>query len=123
VMVYLFDFEMILEMAMRQVEGSRNETALDSLFLKLGQVQLLNEPNSWRWSLDDDGVFSVHVNIFFWRISLDMLPTRLNLSLRGLDIPSIVCPMCNNAVDPWTMSSLAMIFLRMLGTLLEDGPI
>nr|GEW74981.1 copia protein [Tanacetum cinerariifolium] len=27
------------------------------------------------------------------------LPTWLNLSLRGLDIPSIVCPMCNDVVE------------------------
>ncbi|GKG43984.1 hypothetical protein Tco_0483077, partial [Tanacetum coccineum] len=27
---------------------------------------------------------------------LDKLPTRLNLSLRGIDIPSIICPNCPN---------------------------
>ena len=110
----------------RQVEGSRNEAALDSLVSELGQVKLLDEPHSWSWNLDDDGSFSVHVtrvqldscllpscspctqwfnilprkvNIFVWRLSLDRLPTRLNLSLRGLDIPSIVCPMCKHVME------------------------
>ncbi|GJT45843.1 RNA-directed DNA polymerase, eukaryota, reverse transcriptase zinc-binding domain protein [Tanacetum coccineum] len=110
----------------RQIEGSRNEAALGSLVSDLGQVQLLDGPDSWRWSLDDDGIFSVHVtrlhidscmlpscspctrwskilprkvNIFAWRLSLDRLPTRLNLSLRGLDIPSIIFPMCNDVVE------------------------
>ncbi|GJW42114.1 SUN domain-containing protein 5-like protein [Tanacetum coccineum] len=89
-------------------------------------VQLIDKPDSWTWILDNDVVFTVHatrvhldssllpscspctrwpkslprkVNIFVWRLALDRLPTRLNLSLRGLDIPSIKCPMCNNEVE------------------------
>ncbi|GJY08582.1 hypothetical protein Tco_0375636 [Tanacetum coccineum] len=33
------------------------------------------------------------VNIFMWRMLLDSLPHRLNLSSRGLDIDSILCPL------------------------------
>ncbi|GJV77025.1 RNA-directed DNA polymerase, eukaryota, reverse transcriptase zinc-binding domain protein [Tanacetum coccineum] len=110
----------------RQVLDSRNEATLEDLVSELGQVQLLDKPDAWTWILDNDDVFTVHatrvhldscllpscspstrwsktlprkVNIFVWRLSLDRLPTRLNLSLRGLDIPSIMCPMCNNAVE------------------------
>ncbi|GKF18029.1 RNA-directed DNA polymerase, eukaryota, partial [Tanacetum coccineum] len=32
-----------------------------------------------------------------WKMSLDKLPTRLNLSLRGIEIPSITCPICSCA--------------------------
>ncbi|GJT82781.1 RNA-directed DNA polymerase, eukaryota, reverse transcriptase zinc-binding domain protein [Tanacetum coccineum] len=39
------------------------------------------------------------VNIFFWRLRLDRLPHRLNLSRRGLDITSIMCPVCSNGVE------------------------
>nr|GEZ77055.1 RNA-directed DNA polymerase, eukaryota, reverse transcriptase zinc-binding domain protein [Tanacetum cinerariifolium] len=35
------------------------------------------------------------VNIFIWRFNLDRLPHRLNLSSRGMDIPSIGYPLCN----------------------------
>ncbi|GJY94636.1 ribosome production factor 2 [Tanacetum coccineum] len=35
------------------------------------------------------------VNIFIWRFLLDRLPHRLNLSLRGLEISSIICPVCS----------------------------
>ncbi|GKB05355.1 putative RNA-directed DNA polymerase, eukaryota, reverse transcriptase zinc-binding domain protein, partial [Tanacetum coccineum] len=35
----------------RQVEGSRNEAALDSLLSDLGQVQILDEPDSWQWTV------------------------------------------------------------------------
>ncbi|GJW79859.1 RNA-directed DNA polymerase, eukaryota [Tanacetum coccineum] len=41
----------------------------------------------------------IKINIFAWRVSLDKLPTRLNLSLRGLDIPSIICPLCSIVVE------------------------
>ncbi|XP_071733564.1 uncharacterized protein [Rutidosis leptorrhynchoides] len=36
------------------------------------------------------------VNIFLWRFRL---PTRWNLSAKGIDIDSIVCPVCNNGVE------------------------
>ncbi|GKD64596.1 hypothetical protein Tco_1306704 [Tanacetum coccineum] len=54
----------------RQIEGSRNEAALGSLVLDLGQVQLLDGHDSWRWSLDDDGIFSVYVA----RLHIDSCP-------------------------------------------------
>ncbi|GKB67550.1 RNA-directed DNA polymerase, eukaryota [Tanacetum coccineum] len=34
-----------------------------------------------------------------WRFFLDTLPHRLNLSSRGLDIDSIMYPLCNNNVE------------------------
>ncbi|GJT30713.1 RNA-directed DNA polymerase, eukaryota, reverse transcriptase zinc-binding domain protein [Tanacetum coccineum] len=39
------------------------------------------------------------VNIFMWRLFLDRLPHRLNLSSRGLDIESIMCLVCNGSVE------------------------
>ncbi|GJX95271.1 RNA-directed DNA polymerase, eukaryota, reverse transcriptase zinc-binding domain protein [Tanacetum coccineum] len=41
----------------------------------------------------------IKINNFAWRVSLDKLPTRLNISLRGLDIPSIICPLCSIIVE------------------------
>nr|GEU83829.1 RNA-directed DNA polymerase, eukaryota [Tanacetum cinerariifolium] len=37
----------------------------------------------------------IKINILAWKISMDRLPTRFNLSSRGLEIPSILCPLCN----------------------------
>ncbi|GKE06573.1 RNA-directed DNA polymerase, eukaryota, reverse transcriptase zinc-binding domain protein [Tanacetum coccineum] len=34
------------------------------------------------------------VNIFSWRASLNRLPTRLNLALRGISLPTTCCPFC-----------------------------
>ncbi|GKD33073.1 RNA-directed DNA polymerase, eukaryota [Tanacetum coccineum] len=41
----------------------------------------------------------IKVNIIAWRIRLDRLPTRMNLSSRGLEIPSIICSLCNEAAE------------------------
>ena len=39
----------------------------------------------------------IKVNIHAWKIKMDCLPTRFNLSRRGMDIQSIVCPCCDMA--------------------------
>ncbi|GKF49391.1 RNA-directed DNA polymerase, eukaryota [Tanacetum coccineum] len=36
----------------------------------------------------------IKVNILAWKVKLDVLPTRFNLSKRGLDINFILCPIC-----------------------------
>nr|GEV92211.1 vacuolar-processing enzyme-like [Tanacetum cinerariifolium] len=35
----------------------------------------------------------------FRRVYLDKIPTRANISLRGIDIPNIMCPICNSFVE------------------------
>ncbi|GJS09365.1 zinc knuckle CX2CX4HX4C containing protein [Tanacetum coccineum] len=44
-------------------------------------------------------VVPIKVNIMAWRVLLDNLPTRFNLSSRGLEIPSLSCPLCNVSVE------------------------
>ncbi|GKA65576.1 RNA-directed DNA polymerase, eukaryota, reverse transcriptase zinc-binding domain protein [Tanacetum coccineum] len=51
-------------------------------------------------------VVPIKVNIHAWKVRLDGLPTRLNISHRGLDIDSILCPLCENAVESSTHISL-----------------
>ncbi|GJW48461.1 putative reverse transcriptase domain-containing protein [Tanacetum coccineum] len=43
-------------------------------------------------------VICIRINVFSWRVCLDKLPTQLNLCLRGMDISSILCPLCNTSV-------------------------
>ncbi|GJT47605.1 RNA-directed DNA polymerase, eukaryota, reverse transcriptase zinc-binding domain protein [Tanacetum coccineum] len=95
--------------------------ALDAL---VGNLQLsLNVSDKWSWSgnasrfskvkllaksiqehtLSDSNLGEHHqwnswiqqeVNICAWRASLNGLPARLNLSLRGVNIASLCCPFC-----------------------------
>ncbi|GKD39680.1 RNA-directed DNA polymerase, eukaryota [Tanacetum coccineum] len=44
-------------------------------------------------------VIPIKINVFAWRLRLDKLPTRLNLSIRGLKIPSILCLLCSILVE------------------------
>ncbi|GJR47508.1 RNA-directed DNA polymerase, eukaryota, reverse transcriptase zinc-binding domain protein [Tanacetum coccineum] len=80
----------------------------------------------WYWTLDGSGEFSVasarkviddnrfpevstqirrikavpiKVNIHAWNVRMDCLPTRLNISRRGIDIPSILCPVCGSVTE------------------------
>ncbi|GKC70999.1 hypothetical protein Tco_1116882 [Tanacetum coccineum] len=67
----------------RAPRGGLEEEQLRQLEASLGHI-LLSQANDRRvWNLE----------------SSDKLPTRLNLSLRGVDIPSILCPLCSTVVE------------------------
>nr|GEY14219.1 RNA-directed DNA polymerase, eukaryota [Tanacetum cinerariifolium] len=61
---------------------------IDEYLLPKGDVQT-------RWVK----VVPIKINVFAWRVCLDKLPTHLNLSLRGVEISSIMCPLCNSSVE------------------------
>ncbi|GJW88402.1 RNA-directed DNA polymerase, eukaryota, reverse transcriptase zinc-binding domain protein [Tanacetum coccineum] len=89
-------------------------------------VSLNNSNDRWSWSLDGTGDFSVSsvrrhiddhvlpsgnkktrwikevpikINIHAWKVSMDGLPTRFNLSRRGVEIDSIMCPLCDGHAE------------------------
>ncbi|GJX26894.1 RNA-directed DNA polymerase, eukaryota [Tanacetum coccineum] len=37
------------------------------------------------------------INVFAWKVYLDRLPSRENLIRRGIQVPSLSCPICNSA--------------------------
>nr|GEX89590.1 RNA-directed DNA polymerase, eukaryota [Tanacetum cinerariifolium] len=41
----------------------------------------------------------INVNILVWKVKMDALPIRFNLSQRGIDIGSIVCSVCESGVE------------------------
>ncbi|GKC73360.1 RNA-directed DNA polymerase, eukaryota, reverse transcriptase zinc-binding domain protein [Tanacetum coccineum] len=109
----------------REVTG-RSSDLLARLMDDLNQITRLEGKNTFCWNIGSTGLFTVgatrihiddlmlitmdiqtrwykilpgKVNIFFWRLRLDRLPHRLNLSRRGLDITSIMCQVCSNRVE------------------------
>ncbi|GKA70783.1 RNA-directed DNA polymerase, eukaryota [Tanacetum coccineum] len=110
----------------RMPRGGVEQENYGLLCSKVADLVLPNISDRWCWSLEGSQEFSVKssrifidntillkvevltrwlriipikVNIHAWRVCLDKLPTKANLSLRGMDIPSIACPLCNSAVE------------------------
>ena len=98
--------------------GIRNSSHLNELLLEISHLNVQDDNDKCIWRMDDNGIFTVgalrhliddrllpsmdsattwdeslprKVNIFMWRLKLDKLPHRLNLSLRGIEIPEISC--------------------------------
>nr|GEV59598.1 RNA-directed DNA polymerase, eukaryota [Tanacetum cinerariifolium] len=61
---------------------------VDDVYLPRGSVKT-------RWIKE----VPLMINIHAWKVTNDYLPTRFNLSRRGMDIKTIVCPMCNSMVE------------------------
>ncbi|GJU50597.1 RNA-directed DNA polymerase, eukaryota, reverse transcriptase zinc-binding domain protein [Tanacetum coccineum] len=101
----------------RPIKGGRTSGMLAAMMDDIQNVNLNSKSDSWQWLLGKDGVFTVgetrkhidnvmdsstrwnkfllrKINVFMWRLSLDRLPHRFNLSRCGFDIDSILCPIC-----------------------------
>ncbi|GJV11628.1 RNA-directed DNA polymerase, eukaryota [Tanacetum coccineum] len=50
---------------------------------------------SSRWNI----LLPLKVNIFIWRTTNKRLPTIANLDYRGIDLDSVRCPMCDDAIE------------------------
>nr|GFC42644.1 reverse transcriptase domain, reverse transcriptase zinc-binding domain protein [Tanacetum cinerariifolium] len=104
----------------------RNVAALDVMVSEIGHVSFNNGRDAWSWKISVNDSFSVQatrshtnncllpllspssrwskliprkVNVFIWRLIWDRPPTRLILSLRGIEISSIACPSCNASME------------------------
>ncbi|GKC28788.1 RNA-directed DNA polymerase, eukaryota, partial [Tanacetum coccineum] len=41
----------------------------------------------------------IKVNVFLWRLSLNKLPSRVNLDRKCIDVGSVLCPICQDDVE------------------------
>ena len=41
----------------------------------------------------------IKVNVFIWKLRLNKLPTLDNMDSKGIDIDSLLCPVCNDHVE------------------------
>nr|GEU98106.1 hypothetical protein [Tanacetum cinerariifolium] len=94
--------------------------------ISLLEVSLNSNADRWSWLLDKSGVFAVSsvrnlidekilpktefqtrwnkcvpikINVHTWKIMTNSLPTRFNISRRGILIDSIKCPICDQGVE------------------------
>ncbi|GJU78445.1 RNA-directed DNA polymerase, eukaryota, reverse transcriptase zinc-binding domain protein [Tanacetum coccineum] len=119
--------------------GVENEQWTEMQTLISG-INLVPMEDRWVWKLDSMGNFTVRsariaidkdmliangaptrwcklvpnkVNIMVWRMALDRLPTRVNLDARGLDIPSVLCPICEECSESTAHFFFSVCSLRM----------
>ncbi|GJX73998.1 RNA-directed DNA polymerase, eukaryota [Tanacetum coccineum] len=101
--------------------GGAESMQFEDLSNKLSSIELVDEQDSWSWNLNEEGGFTVSsarrfiddgicgingsctkwvnlipikVNILAWRVALNKLPTRFNMSLRGMEVSTMECPVC-----------------------------
>ncbi|XP_071688505.1 uncharacterized protein [Rutidosis leptorrhynchoides] len=108
----------------RPIRG-RSQSELISLKSILSSVQInSNIADKWKWSLNSDGVFTTKslallidekrsrnltsfetlrnkaipqkIGISIWRAQLNRIPVRVELDKRGIDLDSILYPLCSN---------------------------
>ncbi|GKA44115.1 RNA-directed DNA polymerase, eukaryota, partial [Tanacetum coccineum] len=56
---------------------------------------LPNVSTKTRWT----NIVPIKINVHAWKVKLDCLPTRSNISRQGIEINSILCPSCGVAVE------------------------
>ncbi|GJZ06340.1 RNA-directed DNA polymerase, eukaryota [Tanacetum coccineum] len=110
----------------RKVRGGAEQSQLNALSELLEKVNLVPQADRHIWSLDSSEVYTVasmrkllddhrsslvssttrwvkyvpiKVNVFAWKVKMNALPTRFNISRRGIDIESILCPLCDSGAE------------------------
>ncbi|GJZ61711.1 RNA-directed DNA polymerase, eukaryota [Tanacetum coccineum] len=110
----------------RQVRGGVEAQQLVQLQDLIGSSVLVNAEDRWFWDLNGNGVFCVKdvrklldesflpkeatatrwikfvpikINVFASKVSLDRLPTRVNLMHRGIYVSSLSCPICSSHIE------------------------
>ncbi|GJZ47857.1 RNA-directed DNA polymerase, eukaryota [Tanacetum coccineum] len=110
----------------RGVRDGAERQQWDDLISLIGSVSLSSSKDRWICDLSGDGEFRVKevrnfldelylpshseatrwvkcipikINVLVWRARRDCLPTRHNLSRRGIPLDSVLCPLCDASVE------------------------
>ncbi|GJY73818.1 RNA-directed DNA polymerase, eukaryota, reverse transcriptase zinc-binding domain protein [Tanacetum coccineum] len=117
---------LILDILFEEIRGGVEQDQFNELSALVHDVSLIPMSDRWKWDLESSGDFSVasvrkiiddkslsdvdsktrwikyvpiKVNVHAWKVKTDSLPTRFNVSRRGIDIDSIMCAICDNGVE------------------------
>ncbi|GKA96279.1 RNA-directed DNA polymerase, eukaryota, reverse transcriptase zinc-binding domain protein [Tanacetum coccineum] len=112
----------------RQLRSTAEKIELGDLISLVSELRLCDTQDTWECLIDSSSVFSVKgmrlyitcsththaknfqptrwnnllpikIYIFSWRLSLNRLPTRSILDYRGVDLDSVLCPSCHDAIE------------------------
>nr|GEW60390.1 hypothetical protein [Tanacetum cinerariifolium] len=111
---------------LRNPRGGVKQAQFERLKEMVEGFTLSNSNDRWSWSLVglsdflvssvrkliDNAIFPkgisktrwikevpIKINVYAWKVIHDCLPTRFNISRRGIEIESILCPMCECSVE------------------------
>lgn len=138
----------------RNISSGTNANQLATLHNLLSEISLNDSVDFWAWYIETpeftvksarkhidnnflpDGGLATRwnrflpkkINIFIWRTLRDRLPSRWNLSRKGIDVASITCPICDCGIETshhtlWTCSLAMTVWNRVLNWLDLSPPI
>lgn len=58
----------------------------------------IDETTLWKGNISTRWIKYLHhkVNVFYWYVRLNEISTRVNLDVKGFDIPSMICGICDS---------------------------
>nr|GEX54828.1 RNA-directed DNA polymerase, eukaryota, reverse transcriptase zinc-binding domain protein [Tanacetum cinerariifolium] len=132
----------------RQVPSGVESGQLENMRDNLGLCSLSLQDDRWYWDLNGDGEFMVKyvrnlldeavlphagyptrwvkyipikINIFAWKISLDRIPSKINLQKRGVSMEYNLCSICDEDVEDTSHIMFKCEMLLISGAYKLDG--
>ncbi|GKB73545.1 RNA-directed DNA polymerase, eukaryota [Tanacetum coccineum] len=129
----------------RTPRGGVEQAQFYELSALLQNVNVSTISDRWTWALESSGDFSVasvrkaiydkllpevdsktrwikyvpiKVNVRAWKVKTNSLPTRFNISRRGIDIESIMCAICGNGVEMSSHLFFSCCMVRQIGRMI-----
>ncbi|GJV05968.1 RNA-directed DNA polymerase, eukaryota, reverse transcriptase zinc-binding domain protein [Tanacetum coccineum] len=120
--LYALNRGLLFKWVWRIPRGGLEESQVEELSKVVQMVELNNSQDKWSWSLNTVGEYTVasarylidvrllpkgelktrwiryvpiKVNTFAWKVMTNSIPTRFNISRRGIDIESLACVNCD----------------------------
>ncbi|GJS67222.1 RNA-directed DNA polymerase, eukaryota, reverse transcriptase zinc-binding domain protein [Tanacetum coccineum] len=81
----------------RAPRGGVEQEQFEEIVALVNDVILAPIFDRWTWTLESSRDFSV--NVHAWKVKSDSLPTRFNISRRGIYIDSIMCAICDKGAE------------------------
>lgn len=75
----------------------------------IDEKMLLVASTPIRWSKEAP----IKINTFAWRLTLDRLPTRVVLDRRDIDLPSLLCLICEDVMESSSLLFFIIVLFRL----------